>query len=96
MSFRFDVKVIKIPIQSLLILLKEIVALSLYYKYIFNNKKLVYLGLIKFSLIKKESILRFILKCDSIEQTILIIGFSHRRDNGYGACLILQLRYPHD
>jgi hypothetical protein len=30
---------------------------------------------------QKGNILRFILKCDSIEQTFLIIGFSHRRDN---------------
>jgi hypothetical protein len=54
-----------------------------------------------FSLIKKESILRFILKCDSIEQTYFDNRFSHRRDNLKWAWMNLisfglQLRYPHD
>jgi hypothetical protein len=34
-----------------------------------------------FRSLKKESILRFILKCDSIEQTNFDNRFSHRRDN---------------
>jgi hypothetical protein len=55
MSFRFDVKVIKIPTKPIVILAKEIVVHCTKVQN-FNNKKLVYLGLVKmlFSLIKRK------------------------------------------
>jgi hypothetical protein len=43
MSFRFDVKEIKIPTKPIVILPKEIVALHCTKVQNFNNKKLVYL-----------------------------------------------------
>jgi hypothetical protein len=47
MSFRFDVKEIKIPKQSHCNSSKEIVAFIVTKVQNFNNKKLVYLGLVK-------------------------------------------------
>jgi hypothetical protein len=57
MSFRFDVKRLRSPTKPIVILAKEIVAL--YKVQNFNNKKLVYLGLVKmlFSLKRKVCVL---------------------------------------